>query len=87
MKGTTTTGFNFELDDDVRDDMEIMEGLIAIDGGDIHALPKVLTMILGKEQKDALYDHCRKGSGRVSAAQVMGELKEIFESAGKELKN
>ena len=87
MKGTTTTGFNFDVDEEIRDDMELLEGLIAIDGGDIQELPKVLVSILGKEQKDALYDHCRTKKGRVSSKQVMTELKEIFELSGKALKN
>ena len=87
MKGTTTTGFNFNVDDEIRDDMELLEGLIAIDNGDLQALPKVLMSILGQKQKDALYDHCRSEKGRVSSTKVMSELKEIFESADKELKN
>lgn len=87
MKGTTTTGFNFEIDDDIRDDMELLEDLIAIDGGDVQPLPKVLVSILGHKQKEALYDHCRTIKGRVSSTKVMAELKEIFEQSGKELKN
>lgn len=87
MKGTTTTGFHYDVDDEIRDDMELLEGLIAIDNGDLQALPKVLVSILGQKQKDALYDHCRSEKGRVSSQKVMAELKEIFESADKELKN
>ena len=87
MKGTTTTGFNFEIAEDVRDDMELLEALIAIDNGDLRELPNVLVSLLGKEQKKALYDHCRTEKGRASASRIMAELKEIFESADKDLKN
>lgn len=80
MKGTTSTGFSFDIDEDVKDDMELLEALCAVDGGDVQALPTVLVSVLGKEQKKALYDHCRTEKGRVSSQLVMLELKEIFEA-------
>lgn len=85
-KGTTTSGFKFEVDDGINDDMELLENLIRMDKGDLSVLPDVMDTVLGG-QKAALYDHCRGDNGRVSAAAVMSEIKEIFENAGKPVKN
>ena len=82
MKGTTSTGFNFVIDEDVKDDMELLEALFAIDEGNVQKLPTVLTSLLGEEQKKALYDHCRTENGRVSSRRVMLELKDIFDTVG-----
>jgi hypothetical protein len=41
-------------------------------------LPKLIKMILGDEQKKALYDHVRGEDGRVSVTAVADEIVEIF---------
>ena len=90
LKGKTATGFVFKIEDEARDDMEMLENLTAISKGDISVLPETLEMFLGKEQKKKLYDHCRGKSGRVSSAKVMEEVKSIFDEIGKtdtEIKN
>lgn len=90
IKGKTATGFVFKIEDEARDDMEMLENLTAISKGDISVLPETLEMFLGKEQKKKLYDHCRGKSGRVSSKKVMDEIKNIFDEIGKadeELKN
>lgn len=88
VEGKTKSGFAFRIDDDVRDDMELLEGFIALDNGDMTALPKCITSLLGQEQKDKLYDHCRnKKTGRTSAKQVMAEISEILNNAKDEVKN
>lgn len=85
LKGTTTSGFVFEVDEGVNDDMELLENLIRLDKQDITVLPDVMDSLLGDKKAD-LYEHCRRENGRVSATAVMAEIKEIFENAGK-LKN
>lgn len=89
IEGKTASGFAYTIDDDARDDMELFEGLLALDNGDISTLAATITALLGKDQKKALYDHCRNEKGRVSATRVFGELKEILNGApeGSELKN
>ena len=77
IKGKTKSGFVFEIDEEAKDDMELLEGLIQIDQGDLRSIPNVLVMLLGEEQKKALYEHCR-ANGRVSSAKVMTALTEIF---------
>ena len=79
IKGTTATGFQFTIDEDARDDMEILDRLIDMSRGDISAAPDVLLALLGEEQKKALYEHCRGKNGRVSSKAVYLELQSIFD--------
>lgn len=77
VKGTTSTGFKFEVDPDVIRDMEVIE-LIADVAEDGSKMPKMLVAILGKAQKTALYNHVRNDSGRVLFDDVNREMEEIF---------
>lgn len=86
IRGTTGSGFDFEIDEDALDDMELLEDLCALDRGELDALPAVLGRIIGTDQKKALYDHVRNEKGRVPTTAVVNEIKNIFEAA-KETKN
>ena len=81
IEGKTKSGFNFKLEDDAIDDMELLEGLIALENGNYKRLPETITALLGENQKTKLYDHCRsKKTGRVSAAKVMAAVGEMFKA-------
>ena len=84
IKGRTATGFSFEIDEEARDDMEILERLIDMSRGDLTAMPDVLVGLLGTDQKKALYEHCRGKNGRVSSKAVYEEVQSIFESTKEE---
>lgn len=87
-EGKTKSGFAYVIDDDINDDMELLEGFIALDNGDMTSLPKCIISLLGDEQKTALYEHCRsEKTGRVSAKKVMAEVGEILNSVKDEVKN
>lgn len=79
MQITTATGFKCEIEDEALDDMELLEGLIAIDNGDASFMPFVLNRLLG-DNKQALYDHVRTESGRVPTKALSEELGEIFKA-------
>ena len=92
--GTTSTGFAFTFDERNADDMRMIE-LIAL-GDDpnatefqkLAASSKILEMLLGKEQKSALYEHIGGfHDGRVPVADLMTPLKEIMSAGGDSLKN
>ena len=52
------------------------------------ASSKILEMLLGKEQKAALYDHIGKSNeGRVPLAELMKAMAEIMNAGGDSLKN
>lgn len=42
-------------------------------------------MLLGKEQKASLYEHCRNKNGKVPADKVIAEIEDIFKTC-KEVK-
>lgn len=86
MKVTLESGFSCELDPEVRDDIELLELLIELDGGDRSALPAAVEKTIGAEGKKALYDHLRSEKGRVSTNAVHKALIELFK-ASKDTKN
>ena len=77
IKGVTRSGFEFEFDPNIADDMEFFEALCDIDAGDMTAVVPVVRKMLGK-QKKALYDHLRTEDGRVPVEKVTEEIKDIF---------
>lgn len=85
INGKTKSGFAFKLDDEAMNDMELLEDLKKLDGGDVLAVPSILERMLGKQKED-LYNHVRTESGRVPIDALVGELKGIFE-ASRDAKN
>jgi hypothetical protein len=77
VEGKTKTGFKYSVDEDVLDDAELLEQLVSIQEDGL-GLFKVMEKMLGKEQKAALYEHCRNKKGKVSIESVGNELNDIF---------
>lgn len=86
MEGKTSTGFMFKVADDASDDMELLDALIDLDDDKPAGLKNAMDIVLGQEQKKALYDHCRV-NGRVKASRVMDEFKEILDALPQTAKN
>lgn len=85
--GKTQSGFEFSVNDNAKDDMELLDALIDIDDGDTSSLKTAIVRLLGKDQKKALYEHCRGEDGIVSASAVLGEFAEILNSLQDDEKN
>lgn len=77
---TTKSGFCLELDEERLNNMELLDALADLDGGNGAAMSTVLRLLLSREQKKALYDHLRTPGGTVPIDAVTETLKEIFES-------
>lgn len=87
IKGTTSTGFKYEIRDDALNDWELVEDLSAIEQGDSSAIVRSLYRLLGKEQMTALKEHCRdKETGIVKITDIAKEQQEIM-TANSDLKN
>ncbi len=86
MTGETKSGFHFELDDDVMENMELLDALSEL-GETSGAASRVVVRLLGKQQRKALYDHIRDENGIVRPAKVMEEISDIFEALGQAGKN
>lgn len=85
MKGTTSSGFEYNLDETALDDYELLEDLCELDNGNTARTISALNRLLGTEQKDRLKEYLREENGRVPASKMMIEMGEIFNSvkAGK----
>lgn len=86
ISGVTKNGFEFEITDERADNMELIDALADIDDGNLLAVSKVLTLLLGPEQKKKMYDFVRTEDGIVSAQTVSEMIVEIL-AAKKETKN
>lgn len=77
MKGTTKTGFEYEFDETIFDDIEFVELLAEADSNGM-LIPKFTERMLGKEQKKRLYDHVRDENGRASLTRVKEEILDMM---------
>lgn len=86
VKGTTSAGFEFELDEKVLDNMELVDA-VAESEENPTAVSQVCLLLLGKAQRRRLYDHLRTPDGRVPVEQVTASVVEIFNVCGRPGKN
>ncbi len=84
-KKKTSTGFVYSINENALNNFELLDLFAEVDENPL-LLPKVLTMLLGKEGKQALYDHVRLEDGTVPADKISNELLEIM-SGSPETKN
>lgn len=86
-EGTLSNGFKYVVDDDVLDDMELIDAMEQSQGDDPLKVSKVITMVLGDEQKQAFYGSIRNEAGRVPVEQAVELFTELIESLGDAGKN
>jgi len=86
-KGTLENGFIYEVDENVLDDMRLVDAIAEAEGENPLKVSKVVTMVLGDEQKERLYKSLENEAGRVPVKVAMDALMEIFNRLGEEGKN
>lgn len=86
IKGKTSSGFEFSISKDVKNDYELIENLGELEDNAL-ILGKIVTQILGKEQTVKLKDHIRNENGIVPTDKMTQEIIEIFRNSGEETKN
>ena len=79
LKGTTKSGFKFEIDDKHLGNYELLEAISDVEDSPL-ALPRVIKLLLGDSKAKALKNHVRDDEGFVSADKLSAEIMEIFES-------
>lgn len=85
-KGVTASGFEFEIDDAVINDMELIDAIAESMDDNPLAFSRVCAKLLGSEQRKKLYDHVRE-NGRVPLEKISTEITDIFNSFGDNGKN
>lgn len=89
IKGKTSTGFNFEIDEALLNNMEVIDALVQMEDADnagrvLASTSKLISLVLSKECKKALYDHVRTENGQVPLDACTKELFEIIRYNGSE---
>lgn len=79
IKGTTSSGFEFEIDEKQLKNYEFVELISEVDENEL-LMPKLLKMLLG-DQVAALKDHIRDENGIVPIEKMVQEIKDIFGNA------
>lgn len=85
IEGVTKSGFAYSIDKNRLQNYELLEVLADVDENPI-LMPKLLVMLMGKEEKDKLIDFLRIEDDTVPSDKVAETIAEIFEEVG-ELKN
>lgn len=92
--GTLKNGFHYEFDETVADDMRFVDLLVAAMDEDLsvpkqlQTLVKVIDTLLGREQRDRLYDFiAEQNNGRVPVGVFRDCFTEIMTGEDNSLKN
>lgn len=79
LKGTTESGFVYEISEDRLNNYELLEYISEIEDNPM-VLPKVVKGLLGAEQTIALKNHLRNDDGIVPAEKFGQTIEEIFQN-------
>lgn len=85
-KGRTGSGFEFEVKETAVDDMRLIEALAEIEENPL-VFAKVCKLLLGKEQKEKLYQFLEREDGTVPTKEVGATVTEILNLLGNTGKN
>lgn len=86
INGKTKTGFQFSVDENCMNDMELVDILADNSVDEAFRMSALVKKLLPGEQRKALYDHVRVNS-RVPVDAVIAEVEDIFASMGNPGKN
>jgi hypothetical protein len=76
LKGKTKTGFQYEFDEKILKNYELVELLAEVDDDPL-VLPKIFKMLLGNRVEE-LKDHVRDSDGVVDIEKMLIEFQDIF---------
>ena len=81
LKGKTSIGFEYEIAEDVLNNYELVEAIGELDTNPL-AITKIVNLLLGNEQKNALKEAVRDENGIVSVTELTNQITEIFQNHG-----
>jgi hypothetical protein len=78
VQGTTKSGFKFEVNEEAVKSMEFIDLVAELDEKPM-LIGKVVSFMLGEDQKEKLYKHVRGDKKYTPAKDVDKEVNEIFD--------
>jgi len=85
IEGKTKSGFKYKIPKENLDNYELVEVIAEAQENPL-LFPKMVNLLLGKEQTEKLKEHLRNENGIVSTEKMSQEIMDIFENH-KDLKN
>ena len=82
LKGTTKSGFRYEVTTERLNNFELVETLSEVDENPL-LLPKVLNLLLGERQSKNLKNYLRDEEGLVSTDKIRETIEDIFAAQNK----
>ncbi|MCT1171308.1 hypothetical protein [Lactococcus lactis] len=82
LKGTTKSGFRYEITPERLNNFELVEILSEVDENPL-LLPKVLNLLLGERQSKNLKNYLRDEEGLVSTDKIRETIEDIFAAQNK----
>lgn len=79
IKGTTKSGFNYEIPNERLNNYELLECIAELEEEPL-LLAKTVNLLLGKDQAKLLKDHLRTEDKTVPMDKMSEEIIEIFKS-------
>lgn len=86
INGKTKSGFQFSVDENCMNDMELVDILADPSADDAFRMSALVKKLFPGDQRKALYDHVRV-NGRVPVDAVMKEVEDVFHFMGNPGKN
>ena len=83
---TLSCGFEADIDETAVNDMEFLDALTAMQGGDPTGMSVMCALILSKEDKKRLYDCCRNEQGRATVDKIGEQMTELLGQLGSKKK-
>ncbi|EKF50906.1 hypothetical protein [Lactococcus garvieae] len=82
LKGTTKSGFRYEITNERLNNFELVEILSEVDENPL-LLPKMLNLLLGERQSKKLKNYLRDEEGLVSTDKIRETVEDIFDKQQK----
>lgn len=87
VKGITSTGFEYEVNENIKEDWRLVKAIAMAEGDDegeqVRGYASLVSLILGNDGEKRLCSHVEK-EGIVNLKDINSELKEILSSLRKD---
>lgn len=90
VKGKTSTGYKFEVNEAILNDWRFTKALSAAsaksDTAKVAGYTQMVSLLLGEEGEERLCEHCMQEDGTVPVGKISAEVQEIIAAIGEKAK-